>query len=994
MAREGTVFGKLLVWLGANTKPLSDALKSAETRLRRTGSEIARLGRDFTQGLSLPFVAAGYAINRVFGGFEKAMATSTAIMADLSQEMRADLARTARDVAQRSTFGADEAARAYYYLASAGLDAAQSLKALPQVVQFATAGQFDLARATDLLTDAQSALGLTVRESTQNLANMGRVADVLIKANTLANASTAQFAEALTTDAAAALRILSKDVEEGVAVLAAFADQGTKASEAGTQLAIFLRDIQKANLGAREAWEKHGLAVYDTQGKVRNLADILEDLEGALGGLSDEQKKATLSALDFQEKSVKAVLALLGYSAKIREYERALRSATGTSATVAARQLDNIADRWTMLKHRVEDLAISLGQALAPTFRQVQSILEGMISTVKGFAAGIERWPEPLREALGTVGLLTAALGPLTLGLGWLIKAAASAVGGLRLLAVAFTALAAHPLLVLITALGVAVAAMVGFREEATAAREQTDLWGSSVAAAADSVGEAEARVERYREAISSASKEIERLTGKLMEAQRALDALDPGNVYQAKDRAQLRSIIEEIQRLIRSLEEEGIVANRARLAEAEHLAQIARVEEAYRTYYSAEEQLKKRFEATGDELENLNRRLAAAEKLFDDLTAIPELPVEELRAAAVEVRELKRARDDLMARSGGLKTTGLEAVREAFRGYSDDLARVGRAALATGDQLQTLDRMIGAKEGLFEKLLDIPETAPETLKEVAASIARLTAERDKLAAGPGLADILGRPDDAQAAAALWEDWAARQRMVLTQLSEFAIASFSNLGRGLGNALGQAAVGAGEIGELVKTAFRDMAAQAIAHLAQMAIEQIAYHALVKGLLSEELATFIGVKSTETAVQGESVIVMFAEWLWYHVSVLALWAAELVEFIAVKCKEIFLSIVAAFAALGPWGWILGLAIAGGAIAGIMAAVGAFAEGGIVKGPTLGLVGEAGPEAIIPLRDLPRFTGGAGETRIILELDGRTLAEVVARHTPGVIRRRIG
>jgi hypothetical protein len=34
---------------------------------------------------------------------------------------------------------------------------------------------------------------------------------------------------------------------------------------------------------------------------------------------------------------------------------------------------------------------------------------------------------------------------------------------------------------------------------------------------------------------------------------------------------------------------------------------------------------------------------------------------------------------------------------------------------------------------------------------------------------------------------------------------------------------------------------------------------------------------------------------------------------------------------------------------------------FANGGIVNKPTLGLVGEAGPEAIIPLRDMKNISG---------------------------------
>ena len=70
--------------------------------------------------------------------------------AEAAQALRQEMADTAKEVAKTSTFGATQAAEAYFFLASAGLDAAQSVKALPQVTKFAQAGIFDLSTATDL----------------------------------------------------------------------------------------------------------------------------------------------------------------------------------------------------------------------------------------------------------------------------------------------------------------------------------------------------------------------------------------------------------------------------------------------------------------------------------------------------------------------------------------------------------------------------------------------------------------------------------------------------------------------------------------------------------------------------------------------------------------------------------------------------------------------------------------------------------------------------
>ena len=65
-----------------------------------------------------------------------------------------------------------------------------------------------------------------------------------------------------------------------------------------------------------------------------------------------------------------------------------------------------------------------------------------------------------------------------------------------------------------------------------------------------------------------------------------------------------------------------------------------------------------------------------------------------------------------------------------------------------------------------------------------------------------------------------------------------------------------------------------------------------------------------------------------------------------------------------------------------------------HGGIVRSPTLALVGEAGPEAVIPLSQMGG-RGPEGATTVILEVDGRALGEVVIPHlAAGVTRLGLG
>jgi hypothetical protein len=65
--------------------------------------------------------------------------------------------------------------------------------------------------------------------------------------------------------------------------------------------------------------------------------------------------------------------------------------------------------------------------------------------------------------------------------------------------------------------------------------------------------------------------------------------------------------------------------------------------------------------------------------------------------------------------------------------------------------------------------------------------------------------------------------------------------------------------------------------------------------------------------------------------------------------------------------------------------------AFASGGIVRRPTLALVGEAGPEAVIPLSQLGSVAPNGGTMTIVMERDGQKEAEYLVPFIPGAVRR---
>lgn len=313
-----------------------------------------------------------------FVEFEDALNQSLAIMNTTIGEQHR-MADAAREVAVSTRISSTEAAESFFFLASAGLNATQSIAALPQVAAFAQAGMFDMSLATDLATDAQSALGLTVSDAQKNLENLTRVTDVLVKANTLANASVQQFSEALTTKAGAALKVVNKDIEEGVAVLAAFADRGVKGAEAGDKLNQVLRDIPRATAKNSEEFAKLGLNMFDTEGNMKNVADIVEELDSVLGPMSDELKASTLDQLGLNRGVADAVKILSGAGDEIREYEKALRDSGGTTQEVADVQIASLAGQAEILRDKFAVAGELLIEDFAPALEDTIGFLNDLL---------------------------------------------------------------------------------------------------------------------------------------------------------------------------------------------------------------------------------------------------------------------------------------------------------------------------------------------------------------------------------------------------------------------------------------------------------------------------------------------------------------------------------------------------------------------------------------------------------------------------------------
>lgn len=222
-----------------------------------------------------------------YSEFEQSMANTVGIAGATESEYE-KLSKAAREAGKATTFTASEAADALGYMALAGWNVETSTKALTPVLKLAEATQADLATTSDQVTDSMSAMGVGIDELQEYL-------DVVVMTNNKANTTSAALMEAMIGCGGAA-RASGMDFKETATALGILANNGVKGAEAGTALNSMLVRISTKD-AAKAAFKELGVAVYDNTGKMRDMRQILIDLNGAMSGLTEEEKNNYMAAI-------------------------------------------------------------------------------------------------------------------------------------------------------------------------------------------------------------------------------------------------------------------------------------------------------------------------------------------------------------------------------------------------------------------------------------------------------------------------------------------------------------------------------------------------------------------------------------------------------------------------------------------------------------------------------------------------------------------------
>lgn len=457
---------------------------------------LANLTSDTLELLGSKLLSVGKDIIQTGEQFSSSMSEVAAISGATAEELNR-MEEAARLYGSTTKFSATEAADALKYMALAGWSAQQSIDGLSAVLDLAAASNMDLGRASDIVTDYITAFGLEVEDA-------AHFVDIMTYAQNNSNTTTEMLGEAYKNCAATAAS-MGFTVEEVTAALMTMANAGVKGGEAGTTLNTLMTRLATNAKNCADELGELGVEIYDSQGNMNSLSDILNKMIGAWADLTEKQKNNLSKVIAgtnqysgfqtvMQGLSDKAVKAGMSFN----DYSKALEDCDGTAKNAAKTMSNNLTGDLKALDSALDELKLKIYDGAENPLRSlVQTITKQGVPALEALINNLDKIiPVVLAGAAAMVSYKAA------LAVESIIKGVQQGLAALTVARTAETAAvkaettataelntvqAANPIGLLVATLGMLTIGIIEYAAFASNAAEETSKWKTATEEARES---------------------------------------------------------------------------------------------------------------------------------------------------------------------------------------------------------------------------------------------------------------------------------------------------------------------------------------------------------------------------------------------------------------------------------------------------------------------------------------------------------------------------
>ena len=374
--------------------------------------------------------------------FDTVMSEVEAI-SNANSETLEKLRDKAKEMGATTKFSASESAEAFKYMAMAGWDTEDMLNGIEGILKLAAASGTDLATTSDIVTDALTAMGYEAKDA-------GKLADVMAAASSNANTNV-EMMGATFQYAAPIIGALKYNMEDAAVAIGLMANNGIKGEKAGTALRSMLTRLSAPPKECASAMKKLGISITNTDGTMKPLKEVMNDLRKAFDGLSEAEQAQYAKQIAGQE-AMSGLLSIV--NAAPEDYNKlteAVKNSNGAAEDMSKTMQDNLEGDMTQLKSKLEGVQIGIYEFFEPALRAGVDILGKLVDALNWASENLD-WLTPIVTGLATAfGVLAGAL-----AIQGLITGVAKAMQFLN------TTILANPIMLIVAAISGLVVAFIG----------------------------------------------------------------------------------------------------------------------------------------------------------------------------------------------------------------------------------------------------------------------------------------------------------------------------------------------------------------------------------------------------------------------------------------------------------------------------------------------------------------------------------------------------
>lgn len=433
------VIGDLRAILGLDSSSFQQGLAQARSTLQGTGRTMRQIGQRMSVAVSAPLAGVGVLSLKTAADFEASMNRVRAASGASAEEME-KIEAAALKMGETTQFRASQAGDAIEVLAKNGLDASQILGgALDASMLLAASSGGELAASGDLATDVMLQFGKTAEEMTG-------LVDGMVGAMLESKFGFDDYRLAI-AQAGGVAGGVGVEFEDFNAAIAGTSQLFASGSDAGTAFKTFLQRLVPASSPAAAAMKDLNLEFFNADGSMKSMAEVAQELQDGLSGLSEEARNDALSTI-FGTDALRTAIGLADQGADgIERLKASIADASAEEQATA--RLEGYTGEMLKLQSALESLRIAIGNSGILEFatKLVQNLTD-LVLSIKNANPELLKW--------GVIfGGLAAAMGPVLVAFGLLLQGLSPLIAVLKGVAIAAGAISA-PFAIAAAAIGAA----------------------------------------------------------------------------------------------------------------------------------------------------------------------------------------------------------------------------------------------------------------------------------------------------------------------------------------------------------------------------------------------------------------------------------------------------------------------------------------------------------------------------------------------------------